>query len=132
MFAIGLHIEGPLVSNALKCREREDYIAFKYDDGATRGQTKAEIDRILMVQGYLPGLTLARIEEEADKMFAKGYTQAGIIGDLKTMGLQDVKNGNPVDTGGFHGDRRHPDLHEPVGQSVQIACKTLKGLHGLQ
>ena len=40
-------------------------------------------------QGYLPGLTIARIQEEAQAMYAKGYSQDDIVHDLKLMGLLD-------------------------------------------
>jgi hypothetical protein len=40
-----------------------------------------------MVNGYLPGLTVSRIQEEAADRHAAGWTQAGIVDYLKQLGL---------------------------------------------
>jgi hypothetical protein len=88
-------VEGPSVTNTEQCKAREKLIADRRADGATRGKSQAEVDQILMDQGYLPGGVLARIQQEAAAMFAKGWTQANIVEDLKTMGLLDA-SGAPV------------------------------------
>ncbi|MCW2679890.1 MAG: hypothetical protein JWM62_1291 [Frankiales bacterium] len=80
-------VEGSNVTNAQACLVREDLLQETYDDGYANGLSKAEVDRKLMVQGYLPGLTISRIQEEASRMHALGYSQADIVADLKTMGL---------------------------------------------
>ena len=82
-------VEGTSVSNTEACRAREEMIAFRYEDAAEHGRTRASVERRLQEEGYLAGLVMARIQEEAVAMFAKGYTQENIVHDLKLMGLLD-------------------------------------------
>ena len=98
---------------------REALLEERYADGAAQGRTRAQVDRVLMEQGYLPGLTIARIQEEAEWRFERGYTQDEIITDLKTLGLLDADGApkpdslrdNPCDT-------TYRDTVLPAGQRV--------------
>src|SRR5438105_6169252 len=40
---------------------------------------------------------------------------------LQAPGLQELKQGNPVDPGRFHRDGGHATLNEPVGQGVKVS-----------
>ena len=82
------------MSNTEACRAREELLEERYADGAAQGKTHAEVDRVLMEQGYLPGLTIARIQEEAAWRFERGYTQARSSGTSRRSGLLDA-NGAP-------------------------------------
>ena len=64
-------------------------IAYRYEDAAATGRTRASVARRLQEEGYLSGLVMARIQEEAVAMYDKGYTQENIVHDLKLMGLLD-------------------------------------------
>jgi hypothetical protein len=57
--------EGRSTTSTQACLTRENHLQEQYDLGYEAGRTKAAIDRMLMVQGYLPGLTVARVQEEA-------------------------------------------------------------------
>jgi hypothetical protein len=41
--------------------------------------------------------------------------------------LEYLIGGDPVDAGGFHGDRSYPARLEPVGQTVQVAREGAEG-----
>jgi len=49
----------------------------------------------------------------------------------KAPPLQDLKRGNPVDAGRFHGHRFDATLLEPVGQLFEVLGERAKGGHGL-
>ncbi len=80
-------VEGRSVTNTQACLAREDEIQRRYDEGYEAGRSKDAIDQTLMVQGYLPGLTVSRVQQEAARMQALGWTQQNIVGDLERMGL---------------------------------------------
>ena len=50
---------------------------------------------------------------------------------LKPAFLENLKQRDPVHTGGFHRHGLHPALLEPVGQCVQILCEGGKASHVL-
>lgn len=80
-------VDGTSVSNTQACLTWNADIAARYDEAYERGLGKASVDELLMSQGYLPGYTVLRIQQEAARMQALGWTQANIVADLKTMGL---------------------------------------------
>jgi hypothetical protein len=51
--------------------------------------------------------------------------------DLQAAGLEQFEQGNPVDTGGFHGDSGDPTVEEPVSQGVEIGSEGAETTHGL-
>ena len=51
--------------------------------------------------------------------------------DLHAPGLQQLKQGNPVDPGRFHGDGGHATVNEPVGQGVEVGGEGAETAHGL-
>jgi hypothetical protein len=113
------HVEGTSITKTEACRRWDDLIAQKRQDYADRGLAQSQADRVLMEQGYLPGLIATRIQEEAKAMFEKGYTQAQVLGDLETLGLLDPSGvaypdhlrENPC-------DRLQRDTVVPAGQRV--------------
>lgn len=112
-------VEGTSVSKTEACAARESEIESQYADGYESGRSDADTERILMQQGYLPGLVAAQIQEEAAWRFERGYTQAQIVADLTTLGLLDVNGAaapdrlreNPCET-------RHQSTVLPAGQRV--------------
>ena len=75
-----------------------------------------------MEQGYLPGLTIARIQEEAEWRFERGYTQDEIITDLKTLGLLDANGAPKPDSLRDNPcDSTYRDTVLPAGQRVITA-----------
>jgi hypothetical protein len=44
--------------------------------------------------------------------------------------LQKLIHRNPLHTGRFHRDSRHPNLDEPIGEPMQIAREASKDTHG--
>jgi hypothetical protein len=51
--------------------------------------------------------------------------------DLKTALVEDFKDGDPVDTSGFHGHSVDATGQEPIGQSMQGTSICLEGSDGL-
>src|SRR5207302_4281222 len=51
---------------------------------------------------------------------------------LQAPGLQELKQGNPVDPGRFHRDGGHATLNEPVGQGVKVSGEGAETTHGLR
>jgi hypothetical protein len=112
-------VEGTSVSDTEACRARESYIEEKQADDYEQGRSQAYTDRILMEQGYLPGLVVARIQEEAAWRFERGYTQAQIVDDLKTLGLLDADGAAKPDSLRANPcDSRLRDTVLPAGQRV--------------
>ena len=46
-------------------------------------------------------------------------------------GFQCLKQGNPIDTRGFHGNGLDATIHKPVGQGLEIRGVGAKGAHDL-
>ena len=52
--------------------------------------------------------------------------------DLEAARLEDLKERDPVDSGGFHDHGVDSALLEPVSQTVQIGGEALEAAHGLR
>ena len=51
---------------------------------------------------------------------------------LETPPFQQLEQGDPIDPGGLHGDRRHAALRQPVGDGLQVRGEGAEGPYGLR
>ena len=50
---------------------------------------------------------------------------------MEAAGFEFLKEGNPIDARGFHGDRLDAAVHKPVRQCLEVSGVRAKGAHDL-